>query len=320
MGLDKARRLVAQRKAILLAAKIAKSVRAGVNHSNPAGSQAGGLVTPPGGSTHSTAMGLDQGPKAIGVLTIETRPVDAKEGDDWELHATGGNLVVSQAEIIMAAALAAVVNNTINYIELGDPGPPATTPVLSDISLEQTTGVRKTATVTQSGSILTAEVTWGTGEANGFIFTEAGLYAGILGSGSLFARKAFNAITKTAAFEMRFTWIITFLVAAQGGGDCAGVALVGPSTVANETIFTAAGGEASVAATFDFTVGAARLDAYLNGVRLLRGVHYTESPSPLAAPIGGPATNKGINLIGFTLDGPVPGPADVVYLVHRTIG
>jgi len=317
MALDKAQRLIAQRNAVLLAAKIAKMARAGVNSSNPLGPLLpSGLAVPPGTAVHSTAVGIDQGPRAVGVLTIEMRPAGS---DTWEMHSQGGNLVVSQAEIIMASALAAVPNSTINYIELGDAGPPATQPTLSDITLEATTGERKVATVTQAGNILTAEVTWGTGEANGFTFTEAGLFAGLLGSGTMFARKAFNSIIKTAAFEMRFTWLITFLVAPQGGGDCAGIALVGPSAVANETIYTAAGGEASVAATFDFTVGAARLDAFLNGVRLIRGVHYVEAAPALAAPIGGPATNKGVNFIGFTLDGPVPGPADVVYLVHRTI-
>jgi hypothetical protein len=300
MGLDKAQRYMAQRKAILLAAKIAKQAR---------------------GSVHHSTLGLDVGPSAVGVLTVEMRPAD-KVGDDsaWEVVEQGGNLVVSQAEVIMAAALSAVPLNTINYMELGDAGPPASPPVLSDTALEQTTGVRKVATVTQTGNILTAEVTWLVGEANGFVFTEAGLYVGNLGSGQLFARKAFNAITKTAAFEMRLTWLITFLVAPQGGGDCAGVALIGPSTTTAETVYVASGGEASVAATFDFTVNANRIDVFLNGVRLIRGVHYTESGPPLAAPIGGPALNKGINLVGFTLSGAVgPTPADVVYIVHRTL-
>jgi len=301
MALEKARRFMANRQALLLAAKIAKQA-------NPAL------------GIHQSSM-LDVGPKAVGVLTIEMRPAD-KAGDDdaWEVVEQGGNLVVSQAEILMAAALAAVPNNTINYIELGDAGPPATTPGLSDLALEQTTGVRKLAVVTQSGRILTAEVTWGVGEANGFIFTEAGLFVGLLGAGSMFARKVFNAITKTAAFELRLTWLITFLVAPQGGGDCAGIALVGPAAVANETIYTATGGEASVAATFDFTVGTALLDVFINGVRMVRSVHYIEAAAPLAAPIGGPPGNKGINFIGFTLNGVVgPIPADVVYLVHRTL-
>jgi len=306
MALDKAHRLIAQRKAVLLAAKFAKQARAAQNY--PAGQ------LPPGSSIHSTS-GADAGPNAVGVLTVETRPA----GGSWEVHSQGANMVVTQAEVITASALAAVPNSTISYIELGDPAFPATAPDLADIALEQTTGERKSATVTSSGRIVTAEVTWLVGDANGYVFTEAGLFSGILGSGLLFARKTFNTITKTAAFEMRFTWVITLLVAPQGGGDCAGVALVGPAAIANETIYTAAGAEASVAATFDFTVGAARLDVFLNGVRLIRGVHYIEAAAPLAAPIGGPPGNKGINLISFTLDGPAPGPADVVYLVHRTI-
>jgi len=302
MGLDKAQRYMAQRKAILLAAEIAKQAR-------------------PSGSVHHGTLGLDTGPHAVGVLTIETRPA-GKAGDDsaWEVAEQGGNLVVSQAEVIMAAALAAVPNNTINYIELGDDGPPAQPPSLSDIGLFGATGERKVATVTQSGKILTAQVTWLVGEGNGFVYTEAGLYVGVLGAGSMFARKAFNAITKTAAFEMRFTWLITFLVSPQGGGDCAGVALVGPSSVSAETIYVASGGEASVACTFDYTVNANRLDVFLNGVRLTRGVHYVEASPPLSAPIGGPALNKGINLVGFTLSGAVgPTPADSVYIVHRNL-
>jgi hypothetical protein len=317
MGLDKARRLIAQRKAILLAAQIAKRARTG--HVAPMGPHLPTGVAPPAGmAIHSVAAGLDRAPSAVGVLTIETRPAGADE-DAWEIHEQDGNLVVTQAETIMAAALAAVANNTINYIELGDPSP-ATPPVLGDTGLEQTTAERKLATVTQSGNVLTAEVTWGVGEANGFTFTEAGLFAGLLGSGTMFARKVFNPIAKTAAFEMRFTWLITFLVNPSGSGDCAGVALLGPSTTASETVYTAAGGEASVAATFDFTVGAARVDVFLNGVRLIRGVHYVEANSPLAAPVGGPPGNKGVNFISFTLDGPAPGPADVIYLVHRAVG
>jgi len=304
MSLDKAQRYMAQRKAILLAAEIAKQARGGG----------------PNMVHHGTA--LDSGPNAVGVLTIETRPAD-KVGDDsaWEIHSQGGNLVVSQAEVITAACLAGVPNNTINYMELGNPGPPATTPQLSDIALEKTTGERKVATVTQTGNILTAEVTWGAGEATGYVFTEAGLFVGILGAGSMFARKAFSAITKTGAFEMRLTWLITLLVAPQGGGDCAGVAITGPSVIAPETIYVATGGEASVAATFDFTPGANHIDVYLNGVRLINTVHYVEAGAgSLAAPVGGPAGNKGINLASFILSGVVgTTPADVVHIVHRTL-
>jgi len=293
-----------QREATLITARIAKAARA----------QAGT------GALGTAVMG-DVGPKAVGVLHVQIRPADkADDPNAWETHEIDGNLVVTQAEGLMANAMGAVVNNTINYIELGDPAP-ATTPVLADIVLEQTTAERKVVVVTVSGNTLTAEATWLVAEGNGFTYTEAGLFVGLLGAGSMFARKVFSGITKTAAFELKFTWLITFLVATTSGNDCAGVALVGPSTVANETIFTAVGAEASVAATFDFAVGAARLDVFLNGVRLVRGVHYIEAPAPLTAPIGGPAGNKGVNLVGFTLSGPVgPNPADVVYLVHRAVG
>ena len=56
MGLDKAKRYMAHRKALLVAAEIAK--KAG------------------GGTKHSTAFGVDIGPSAVGVLTIETRPAN----------------------------------------------------------------------------------------------------------------------------------------------------------------------------------------------------------------------------------------------------
>jgi hypothetical protein len=264
-------------------------------------------------------------PIAKGYLTIQTRPVDSdgKPTGEWE-NAGGANLVVTQAESIMAQMAIGAANSELSYIELGDPTAPATPPSLSDLGLEQSTGERKAVTLTAVGNVVTAEATWTASEGNGFVYTEAGLFNGILGSGLMFARKTFAGITKTASFEMRFTWMIVFLVNTQGG-DCAGVSLVGPSTVAAFTVYNSgddvpAGGEASVAATFDFAVGANHLDVFLNGQRLVPGVHYTEAGPTLTAPIGGPAANKGVNFNGFTLDliGPGGGP-DQVFLILRTL-
>ena len=222
----------------------------------------------------------------------------------------------------MAQMAIGAANSALSYIELGDPTAPATPPALSDVTLQQTTGVRKAATVTAVANVVTAEVTWTSAEANGFTFTEAGLFNGTLGSGSMFARKAFSGITKSAAFEMRFTWLITFLVNTQGG-DCSGISLLGPSTVTAFTVYNSGastsgvGLEASVAATFDFTVGANHVDVFLNGVRLVPGVHYTEAAAPLTAPIGGIAGNKGVNFNGFVLT--VSPFVDQVFLIQRTL-
>ena len=116
--------------------------------------------------------------------------------------------------------------------------------------------------------------------------------------------KTFAGITKTSAFEMKFTWLITFLVDTQGG-SCTGIALSGPASVASSTIFVSpAGGEASVAATFDFVPNTNLIDVFLNGVRLEVGTHYVESGPPLALPQGGgtPSVSKGINFQAFTLN------------------
>jgi hypothetical protein len=274
-----------------------------------------GVVLPRRALTGMSFWG-DRMPYATGEVRVERRTVsDTGERGPWETIVKDPNLVVTQAERLMANAMALIPNSGFNYIELGDPTFPADAPNLSDISLQQTTNVRKAVTVTVNGNIVTSEVTFLTSEANGFTYTEAGLYTGPFAAGSLFARKAFSPIVKTAAFEMRFTWLITFLVNPLSSGDCAGVALVGPTTVVNETIYeSVAGGEASIAATFDYAVGAGHLDVFYQGIRLVRTRQYLEASSPLSAPIGGPAGNKGVNLVGFTLL-----PGDVIYLVQRTI-
>lgn len=277
--------------------------------------RADGVVVP-ARLVHSISFYGDRFAQVNGHLKVETREVTPSGVvGSWETHEDDPNLVVSQAERLMANAFAGVANSSANYIELGDPSFPANPPGLSDLALQQTTAVRKAVTVTVNGNKVTSEVTFLTTEGNGFTYTEAGLFTGPFASGSMFARKTFNPIIKTSSFEMRFTWIITFNVNPQSSGDCAGVALVGPSTVANETIYESmSGGEASIAATFDFAVGAGHIDFFLNGVRQVRTRQYLEAAPTLSAPIGGPSGNKGVNLVGFTLD-----PGDVAYLVQRTI-
>lgn len=253
---------------------------------------------------------------AKGAVTAQRRRIhdDGTRRGEWETCFFDGNLVVTQAERLMANMAAGIPNSPLNYIELGDPSPTATPPQLSDAALEQTTGQRKTAAITVAGNILTAESTWLTTEGNGPTYTEAGLFTGPFGAGTMFARKTFTGIFKTSAFEMRFTWLITFLVNAQGG-DCAGVALTGPATIASHTREVAAGGEVSVAASFDFIPNANLIDVFLNGQRLCPGFHYTESNAALAVPqLGGaPGVSKGVNLTFALL------PADEMLLVHRAI-
>lgn len=274
-------------------------------------------VCGPGGGKGQQSVSFygDRSPMAEGAVTIQRRAVlpDGSLGK-WELVHFDNNLVVTQAQIGMAAMAAGEASSPLNYIELGDPGPVATPPALTDTVLEQTTAQRKAVAITRAGNIVTCEATWLSAEGNGFTYTEAGLFTGPFAGGLLFARKTFPGIFKTAAFEMRFTWLVTFLVSAQGG-DCAGIALTGPAVISGYTIYVATGGEQSVAASFDFVPGSNLLDVFLNGQRLEPGTHYTESGAPLALPQGGgaPGVSKGVNLL-FVL-----APADRVLLVHRTL-
>jgi len=310
---EKAEKLIARRKAQLLGHALSgKGLPAHLIR------RADGVVVPRS-AVHGVSFWGDRVPGPSGKLRVEIR----KPGAEWSKHYESEwtrlfedpNLVVTQAERLMANAMAGVANSPFNYIELGDPAFPANPPDLSDLTLQQTTNVRKAVVVTVNGNIVSSEVTFLTTEGNGFTYTESGLYTGPFAAGSMFARKAFNPIVKTASFEMRFTWLITFLVNPQGSGDCAGVALVGPTTIVNETIYeSVAGGEASIAATFDFSVGAGHLDVFIMGQRLVRSRQYVESAAPLTVPIGGPPGNKGVDLVGFTLN-----VGDIVYIVQRTI-
>lgn len=302
--LNKAKEFMRQRRAQLLGAHLAGQET---------------YVKGPGGLLVPRSQGrmaltpIDRCGLAKGRLRVEIR----KPGEEWETHHEGewevvvddDNLVVSQAERLMANAMGGVANSAFDYIELGDPPFPADAPQLSDIALQQTTAQRKAAVVTVAGNVTTCAVTFLTSEANGFTYTESGLYTGPFAGGAMFARKVFNPIVKTASFELKLTWLVTFLVNPTAGGS-SGVVLTGPTAIAPDTIYVATGGEASVAATFDFPVNANLIEVFLNGMRLLPSRQYTEAGAgSLAAPIGGPAGNKGINLISFVLN-----PGDIVYL------
>ena len=253
-------------------------------------------------------MRMDRGPIAIGQLVIDRR----EPGGEWQNLVDDKNLVVTQAESLMAQMAIGTANAPIDYIELGNPLT-ATPPSLGDINLQSSTGQRKVTAGTASGNVATFEAVFLTTDGNGFTYTEAGLFTGPFAAGLMFARKTFTGITKTVAFELRFRWHITFLVQTSGG-DCTGIGIVGPMTVSAYTYAIAAGNEASIAASFDFAVGANHLDVFLNGQRLAPGIQYNEAGPPLTAPILGSALNKGINLVGFVLL-----PNDKVLLVHRTL-
>lgn len=248
----------------------------------------------------STLVTPDAGPKVIGSVCIEMR----KKGEqDWEKVHEDKNLVVTQAENLLANMAAGTVNAEIGYIELGDPASP-TPPTLADTNLQQTTNERKAVTPAVSGSQVEFTALWGTGDGNGFTFTEAGLFTNPLGAGTMFARKAGFSVVKTNSFELRFTWTLRFDVSAGGGSGCSGIAVLGPSTITDDYLFTAAGGETQVVVAFDFVVGAKHLDVFLNGQRLVYTLHYTE-------------TNFGPNK-GITLVNPLAA-SDEVYFVQRRI-
>ncbi len=240
---------------------------------------------------------------AEGRVLIETRQVnpDGSKGD-WNKVHEDHNLVVTQAENLLAKMAAGVANAAINYIELGDPLVP-NPPALTDTNLQQTTNERKAVTAAVSGSQVEFTATWGVGDGNGFTFTEAGLFTGPFALGTMFARKSGFSIPKTLAFELRFTWTLRFDVSAGGGGGCSGIAVCGPSTVTDDFLYVAAGGELSVVVPFDFTVGAKHLDVFLNGQRLAYTAQYTETNF-------GP--NKGVTFVAFALVA-----TDQLYVVQR---
>lgn len=252
---------------------------------------------------HKSVANFDLASVAEGRVLIETRQVnpDGSKADWTKVH-EDHNLVVTQAENLLAKMAAGTANAAINYIELGDPAVP-NPPQLSDTNLQQTTGERKATVAAVSGSQVEFTATWGVGDGNGFTFTEAGLFTGPFALGTMFARKSGFSIPKTLAFELRFTWTLRFDVSAGGGGGCSGIAVLGPSTVSDDFVFNAVGGEAVLVVPFDFTVGAKHLDVFLNGQRLVYTVHYTETNF-------GP--NKGITFVAFTLSA-----GDQIYVIQR---
>lgn len=256
----------------------------------------------------------DRGPTAIGRLVVETRAVDPTTGEPgaWVERVDRANLVVTQAETLMALMSIGAANSAFNYIELGDPLV-ATPPALGDLTLQSSTGTRKAVSGTTSGNVATLETTFLVGEGNGFTYTEAGLFTGPFAAGLMFARKTFAGIAKTVAFEMRFRWHITFLVQTSGG-DCTGIGIIGPATITSYTYLVAVGGEKSAAVSFDFAVGANHLDVFIDGQRQSPGINYNEAGPPLTAPILGIALNKGVNFVGFVLL-----PGNEVLLVHRVL-
>jgi len=252
---------------------------------------------------------MDEGPKVEGFLVVKkvyVKPGTEEPTGEEEVVVQGDvlpgkNLVVTQAQNLMAAMAAGLPNSPFNYIELGDPAPP-NAPTLSDTTLQQTTGQRKASTITVSQNIVNCVSTWLAAEGNGFIYTEAGLYTGPFGAGVMFARKAGFSIAKNNSFQLQFSWFVVFRVQDTSAPGITGITLVGSTGTIEDYIFVAAGGEASVVVPIDFVVGAKRLEFFLQGQRMVPTRQYTEAVIGL---------NKGVNLIAFTL---VAG--DVCYFRH----
>jgi len=237
----------------------------------------------------------DLGPTARGEVRITAIPVDPETGKPVgkpEVLHEDKNLVVTQARDLMAAMAAGVANSALNYIELGDPSP-AAAPALSDTNLQQTTGQRKASALVVTGNAVKATSLWLAGEGNGLTYTEAGLFTGPFGAGTMFARKSGFSIAKTASFQLQFEWTIIFDVQDATNSGCTGVALTGASDPEQRYIFIGAGGESQVVVPIDFVIGSYRLEFFLNGQRMVPTRQYNE------AAIG---ANKGVNLIAFTLN------------------
>jgi len=257
----------------------------------------GGKKSPPG--PEASIASSDQAPMVTGHVTITIIDQDGNE----KIHFQDKNMVVTLAEEIMAEMSMGL--KQISYVELGDPVAPSG-PELTDTALEQTTGERKAITAVRTGNVVRFEALWGTGDGNGYSFTESGLFSSPFGSGQLFARKVFpsNPINKNAGFSFKITWALAFSVAEHNGG-CTGVALTGGSTITADHIEVATGGETQFTLPFDFPVGANQLDVFMNGQRLVPGRQYIE------AVIG---VGKGINLVGFTANA-----GWVFYFVRRSL-
>jgi hypothetical protein len=247
-----------------------------------------------------------------GVTKVEGRlritKIDAVTGEktihlDEKLET---NLVVTLAESIMAKMAAGIANSPIAYIELGTGTTP---PALTDITLQTPIGVpeKQATTDTASGNVAHFQATWGVGDGNGNTFREAGLFTGPFpGTGEMFARKVFSALTKNAGFSFIMDWYISFTVQA-GSGGCTGIAVIGNTITAENYYFVAVGGELNLVVPIDFVVGATRLEVFQNGVRLVPNV----VPGYHEAVIG---PSKGIVFDGFALIA-----ADKIYVRHLRI-
>ena len=250
--------------------------------------------------TFSSVSYAEEGAQALqGSLKIEKVYPDGKR----ETLVDEKNLVVDQAGTIMAQMSLGL--RTMSYIELGDAPVPVPPPSKDDVSLAQTTGVRKAITGNFTGNVATYEATFTTAEANGLTLTEAGLFSTPFGTGLLFARKVFDPIAKNSSFAIDFTWGIAYGVA-EGNDGCTGVALLGNSVITQDFFFTSpAGGETEVLVPIDFVIGSKQLDVFLNGVRLVYGVSYLE------ATVG---IGKGVQFQGFSLI-----QDDEIYVVKRSL-
>lgn len=266
--------------------------------------------------------GSDVGPLCRGEVTIETRErrEDGTVGE-WSVHQKDSNLVVTQAEALMAAMSIGSANHfdtATAYMQVGEDG---TAPALDNTALltpvaPAAGGTKVLGSATAAGSVATLQATWAIGDTldgYGLPLSEVGLFVGGAGApitgGTMFARKVFNPITKTGAFDLRITWAITFNVS-QNSDSCTNISLIGPSTVTSEFIategvtagFTVA--STFIAMPFDFAVGGGHIDVYQNGVRKLRSLEYIEATS------GGA---KGISFITPVVAN------DVWYFVHRVL-
>lgn len=248
---------------------------------------------------YSTSLG-DAAPLVKGSLKITLKEIATGRET---VVVDDENLVVSQAAGLMANMAAGVVNSDIGYIELGDPVV-VLPPSLNDTNLQQTTGQRQATAAVVTNNTVTFTATWLAAQGNGFTYTEAGLFTNPMPGGTMFARKTGFTIVKTNAFQMTFTWMLTFSVIDACQEACYGVSLVGSSYVVEDYIYDAVGGETQVVVPIDFVVGAKRLEVFLNGQRLYYTRHYIELV------IG---ANKGVQFIGFVLVGPL---ADDLYFRH----
>lgn len=246
----------------------------------------------------------ESAPRVVGSVEIFTKRPD----EDWVCVHEEHNLVVSQAENLMAHMAAGTSNAEIGEIRLGDPAT-ASTPDLADTALDQhVAAADKSVTASVTDGTVTFTASYAVGDAVQVDpYTEAGLFTA---AGSMFARKAGFSIVKTGSIEMRFVWTLRFSVSAQSGSQCSGASLYPAATVTQDYVYTATGSETYVVVPFDFTPTAKHLDVFLNGQRLVYTDDYIESTNADGS------GNKGIIFQGGLTLTTSPS-ADVVYFVLR---